>query len=161
MALRLILEDSDPMLYKKSRRVTKFDERLAELLDDMTETLKAADGVGLAAPQVAVLRRVAVIVDMDDLDNPKYIELVNPTIIEAEGEQFGSEACLSVPGRFGMVRRPNKVLVQAQDRNGKEFVYEAEAMKARICCHELDHLDGILFTDVADGVLRYDEDEEE
>lgn len=160
MALRGILNDSDPMLFKKSRHVTKFDERLAELLDDMKETLHEANGVGLAAPQVAILRRAVIVLDTSDSENPKYIEFVNPTIIEAEGEQYGPEGCLSVPGEYGMVRRPNKVIVQAQDRNGKQFIFEAEGLNARICCHELDHLDGILFTELADEFLG-DEFEEE
>lgn len=161
MALRMILKDSDPVLFKKCRHVTKFNERLAELLDDMKETLQEANGVGLAAPQVGVLRRAAVVLDTSNPENIKHVEFVNPTIIEAEGEQYGPEGCLSVPGEYGMVRRPNKVLVQAQDRNGNEFIFEAEGLNARICCHELDHLDGILFTELADEFLVDEIEDEE
>lgn len=161
MALRKILLNEDPILFKNSRHVTKFDSRLSELLDDMKETMEVACGIGLAAPQVGVLRRAVIILDTSDTENTKYVEFVNPTIIEAEGEQYGPEGCLSVPGEYGMVRRPQKVLVQAQDRYGKEFVFEAEGLNARACCHELDHLDGILFTELADEMLDYEMESEE
>ena len=132
----------------------KFDLRLWLLLRDMKETMNKADGVGLAAPQVGILRRVIVI---DVGDGP--IELVNPEIIEAEGEQAGAEGCLSIPGRTGYVVRPNKVKVKAQDRNGKPFEIEGEGLLARALCHEIDHLDGRLYIDVMDHEI-FDNDEE-
>ena len=142
MALRTIVKEGDPVLTKHCRPVTSFDERLHTLLDDMTETLLDAGGVGLAGPQVGVLRRVVVI----DLDEDGMLELINPEIIEQSGEQDGMEGCLSVPGRWGMVKRPNVVKVKAQDRNGDWFEAEGEALIARCFCHELEHLDGHLFT---------------
>lgn len=141
MALRNIVEVGDPILNKVSREVTRFDEKLGILLDDMAETMRAADGVGLAAVQVGVLRRV-VIIDIGE----GLIELVNPQIIKAEGEQEESEGCLSLPGQYGITKRPMKVQVKAQNRNGNWCVYAGEGLKARAFCHEIDHLDGILFT---------------
>ncbi len=142
MALRNIVKEGDPILNKVCRKVEKFDDRLAALLDDMKETLYNADGVGLAAPQVGILRRV-VVVDVGD----GLIELVNPQIISCEGgEEEASEGCLSCPGIYGVVSRPRIVKLQAQDRNGKWHIYKGEGLKARCFCHELDHLDGILFT---------------
>ena len=151
---RKILKLGDETLRKTSKRMEKFDLRLWLLLRDMKETMSKADGVGLAAPQVGILRRVVVI---DVGDGP--IELVNPEIIEAEGEQAGAEGCLSIPGRTGYVVRPNKVKVKAQDRNGKPFEIEGEGLLARALCHEIDHLDGRLYIDVMDHEI-FDNNEE-
>ena len=142
MALRKIVVEGDPVLKKKRRPVEKFDARLAELLDDMRQTLYSAEGVGLAAVQVGVLRRV-VVVDVGD----GLLELVNPEIIEAEGEQRESEGCLSLPGEYGETIRPAVVKVKAQNREGKWCIYKGDGLKARCFCHEIDHLDGILFTE--------------
>ena len=142
MALRKIVVEGDPVLKKKSRPVEKFDARLAELLDDMRQTLYSAEGVGLAAVQVGVLRRV-VVVDVGD----GLLELVNPEIIEAEGEQRESEGCLSLPGEYGETIRPAVVKVKAQNREGKWCIYKGDGLKARCFCHEIDHWDGILFTE--------------
>ncbi len=142
MALRNIVKVGDDILRKKSREVTKFDARLHQLLDDMKETLYKSNGVGLAAVQVGVLRRV-VVIDCGD----GYLELINPEITDSEGEQEEVEGCLSVPGRNGITKRPMKVTVKAQNRDGKWCLYQGEGLKARCFCHELDHLDGILFTD--------------
>lgn len=149
MATRKIIVKGDPVLEKKCRPVTVFDDRLAELLDDMKETLAKANGVGLAAPQVGILRRVAIVLDAND--DP--IELVNPEILEQTGEQTGLEGCLSVPGRYGTVTRPNHVKVKAQDRNGNFFEVEGEAITARCFCHEIEHLDGHIFTEHVVGPL--------
>lgn len=140
MALRKIVEEGDPILKKKSRPVEKFDERLAALLEDMKQTLHHAQGVGLAAVQVGVLRRV-VVVDVGD----GLLELINPEIVEAQGEQRESEGCLSLPGKYGETIRPAVVKVKAQNREGKWCLYKGEDLKARCFCHEIDHLDGILF----------------
>ncbi len=142
MAIRQIREKDDEILYKKCKTVEKFDNKLAILLDDMYETMNSRDGVGLAAPQVGILKRVVVI----DIGEGK-IELVNPVIIEEEGSQTGNEGCLSVPGVFGIVERPNKVTVKAQDRNGEEITVTGEELLARALCHECEHLDGKLFLD--------------
>lgn len=144
MALREIFKFGDEILRKKCRPVTAFDQKLGTLLDDMRDTLTAADGVGLAAPQVGILRR-AVIVDIRD--DHGTIELINPEIISAEGSQTGDEGCLSAPGEWGRVERPATVTVKAQDRNGNEFTMTGSGLLARAFCHEIDHLDGILFTD--------------
>ena len=141
MALRNIVKLGDPVLNKRSREVTKFDDKLSTLIDDMLETMYDANGVGLAAVQVGVLRRVVVI---DIGEGP--MELVNPGITLAEGEQREQEGCLSLPGRYEVTLRPMKVQVKAQDRNGKWQVFTGEDLKARAFCHELDHLDGVLFT---------------
>ena len=142
MALRNIMNESESVLRKKCRPVTEFNERLHILLDDMKETLINANGAGLAAPQVGVLRRVAVVsVDED------YFELINPEIIETSGEETSPEGCLSIPGVCGTVSRPYRVTVKAQDRFGKEFTATGEGLLARAFCHELDHLDGVLFVD--------------
>lgn len=146
MAIRNIVKHGDPVLRKTSRTVLNFDERLATLIDDMKDTMYDADGVGLAAPQVGILRRVCVI---DIGEGP--LELVNPVIIESEGEQQESEGCLSLPGNYKTTSRPAKVKVRAQNRNGETFIYEGEGLLARAFCHELDHLDGILFIDKAIG----------
>ncbi len=142
MAIRNIVTEGDSVLRKTCRSVLNFDERLAQLLDDMKETMYKAEGVGLAAPQVGILRRVCVV---DVGDGP--IELVNPVIIEEEGTQEGSEGCLSLPGKSGIVKRPMKVSVRAQDRNGNTFTVTGEELKARAFCHEIDHLNGILYVD--------------
>ncbi len=146
MALREVVQIGDDVLRKKCRAVTVFDERLGELLDDMRETLQTQDGAGLAAPQVGILKR-AVIVDVRDKHG--VIELVNPEILSSEGTQEGDEGCLSAPGEWCVVERPKKVTIKAQDRFGKEFTLTGEDMLARAICHEVDHLDGILFVDRA------------
>ena len=155
MALRKILTDENPALKKVCRPVTAFNDRLATLIDDMKETVVHANGVGLAAPQIGVLRRV-VVVDLGD----EIVELVNPRILEQDGEQDGLEGCLSVPDRFGMVKRPNHVKIEAQDRNGDWYEYEGEALIARCFCHELEHLDGHLYTEKAYHMLTQEEYEE-
>lgn len=149
MALRKVVEVGDPILNKKCRPIEKFDDRLASLIDDMYETMYASNGVGLAAPQVGMLKRVVVI---DVGDGP--MELVNPEIVMTEGEQRESEGCLSVPGKYGVCIRPAKVQVKAQDRSGKWQVFTGDGLKARCFCHELDHLDGILFTSKVIGKLE-------
>lgn len=149
MALRNIVKLGDPILNKSSRKVEKFDERLSTLIDDMFETMYAENGVGLAAVQVGMLKRVVVI---DVGDGP--MELVNPEITLKEGEQRESEGCLSLPGKYGVTLRPKKVQVKAQDRNGKWQVFTGEDLKARCFCHEIDHLDGILFTSHVIGKLE-------
>lgn len=140
MAIRNIITDEDSFLHKKSRPVEKFNERLGVLLDDMADTLGQANGVGLAAVQVGVLRRV-VIIDVGD----GVKELINPVIVEQSGEQEAMEGCLSIPGKWGMTNRPKHVKVRAQDRTGKTFEYEGDDLLATVSCHEIDHLDGILF----------------
>ena len=140
MAIRKIRVDGDPILAKTSRPVTEFDDRLFQLLDDMHDTLYKAEGCGLAAVQVGVLRRVVV---MDCGDG--YIELINPEIVSSEGEQREAEACLSVPGLSGVTLRPAQVRVRAQNRDGNWCMYQGDGLKARCFCHELDHLDGVLF----------------
>lgn len=144
MALRQIVKIGDDVLRKKSRPITDFNQKLHTLLDDMKETLAKAEGAGLAAPQVGMLRRVVVI---DVRDNHGVIELVNPEIVSAEGVQCGTEGCLSLPGEFRDIERPARVTVKAQDRFGKEFTITGEGMLARAFCHEIDHLDGVLFID--------------
>ena len=141
MAIRKIFMDGEEVLKKKSREVTVFDDKLKYLLEDLRDTMRKADGVGLAAPQVGILRRVAV-VEVDDL----YLEMVNPQIIEKEGEQIGEEGCLSVDSEKNcLVNRPIKVTVRAYDRQGKLYEKTVEELAARAVCHELDHLDGVLF----------------
>lgn len=140
MALRNILKEGDPTLSKVSRPVTEFNERLWQLLDDMAQTLKVADGVGLAAPQVGVLRRVFI---MDFGEG--VIEAINPEIVAEKGTQEDQEGCLSCPGEYGITRRPKKVKLKAQDRHGKWYYMNGEDLVARCICHERDHLDGILF----------------
>ena len=152
MGLRKILTVQEPCLHKVCRPVEKFDGKLWKLLDDMKETLLDANGVGLAAPQVGILRRV-VIVDLGD----EILELVNPELLETSGEQEGAEGCLSVPGKYGLVKRPNFAKVRAQDRDGNWFEAEGEELIARCFCHELDHLDGIVYTEVMERYLTEDE----
>ena len=156
--VRKILTFGDETLRKISKPMQKFDLRLWLLLRDMADTMNKAEGVGLAAPQVGILRRV-VVVDVGDENG--LIELINPEIIAQEGEQEGSEGCLSAPGRQGYVKRPNKVTVRAQDRKGKFFEITGEGLLARAFCHELDHLDGILYSDKEEYEIKDDEDEEE
>lgn len=153
--VRKIVKLGDETLRKISKPMQKFDLRLWLLLRDMADTMYKAEGVGLAAPQVGILRRV-VVIDVGD----GLIELVNPEIIFAEGEQGGPEGCLSVPGRQGFVVRPSKVTVRAQDRKGKPIEVTGEGLKARALCHEIDHLDGIVYVDKMDHEI-FDEDEEE
>ena len=152
MALRNILTVEEPVLHKTARPVTRFDAHLGELLDDMRQTLTNAGGVGLAAPQIGILRRVVVVDDDGEL-----IELVNPEILETSGEQDGMEGCLSVPGRYGMVKRPVFVRLRAQDRDGNWFEKTGEALCARAFCHEIDHLHGILFTSHVSRMLTPEE----
>lgn len=144
MALREIVKFGEDILRKKCREVTKYDEKLSVLLDDMVETLQSADGVGLAAPQVGLLRRV-IVVDLHD--GKGALEFVNPVIVDQKGNQVGNEGCLSAPGEWCQVERPMKVTVKAFDRHGKEFTVTGEGLLARVLCHETDHLEGILFTD--------------
>ena len=148
MAIRNIRVDDDPILRKKSREVTEFNDRLFDLLDDMKETMYHSGGVGLAAPQVGVLKRV-VVMDVSE-DRNEFIELINPEITFEDGTQTGVEGCLSLPGLQGVVTRPNIVKVKAQNRDGKWCLYKGEALKARCFCHELDHLDGVLYKDKLD-----------
>ena len=159
MGIRRILTDKEPALHKTCKPVVNFDGRLHKLLDDMHETLEDSGGVGLAAPQVGILRRV-VLVD----NGEEVLELVNPTLLETDGEQEGPEGCLSVPGKYGLVKRPYYAKVRAQDRNGNWFETDGEELTARCFCHELDHLDGIIYTEVmerylTDEELCYDEEE--
>ena len=152
MGLRKILTDKEPALHKVCRPVTSFDAKLHKLLDDMGETMRDSNGVGLAAPQVGILRRV-VTVDLGD----EILELVNPSLVETDWEQVGAEGCLSVPGKYGLVKRPAYAKVKAQDRFGDWFEVEGEEIIARCFCHELDHLDGIVYTEVMDRFLTEEE----
>ena len=147
MALRTIREDGDEVLRKKCKPVEKMTERLSQLIDDMFDTMYDANGVGLAAPQVGILRRIVVI----DIGEGNPVVLVNPEIVEADGEQTGPEGCLSLPGLQGEVTRPNHVVVKALDRDMNPIVVEGEELMARALCHEIDHLDGILFIDHIKG----------
>ena len=156
MAIREILTRGESALTKVCHPVTKFDQKLWDLIDDMKETLAEAGGVGLAAPQVGILRR-AVVIDVGD----GLVELVNPVIVESDGQQSGPEGCLSIPGRSGVVTRPDHVKVQAQDADGNAIELEAEEFFARAVCHELDHLDGVLYVDKMDReILEGDEEYE-
>ena len=155
MGLRKILTTKDPALHKVCKPVTVFDEKLHKLLDDMRETLIDSNGVGLAAPQVGILRRIF-LVDVG-LDGNEIIEFINPEILETDGEQEGAEGCLSVPGRYGLVKRPYWVKVRAQDRNGDWFEAEGEELIGRCFCHENDHLDGIVYTEVMERFLTDEE----
>ena len=169
MALRTVLKDGDPALRRSCRPYTDFGTRLHELLDDMAETMVKENGVGLAAPQVGVLRRCCVVLETNVAeDEDEYIiELVNPEIIAFDGEQTGGEGCLSFPGVYGEVTRPEHVVVRAQDRNGEFFEVEGYGLTARAFCHEIDHLNGTCFVDKADHIYTeeelkemYGEDEE-
>ena len=152
MALRKIVEMGDSCLNKVCRPVTAFNGRLHALLDDMADTLTEANGAGLAAPQVGILRRV-VLVDTGE----GILELINPELIETDGEQVGPEGCLSVPGKYGLVKRPYYAKVRAQDRMGNWYEAEGEELIARCFCHELDHLDGILYTEIMERFLTEEE----
>lgn len=159
MALRKILTKEDPLLYKRSREVTDFNERLHQLLDDMRDTLAVSEGVGLAAPQVGVLRKAVLVLETNVAeDEDEYvIELINPEIIEMSGTQCGPEGCLSVPGEYGVVTRPYRAKVRAQDRFGNWFEVEGEGLTARCFCHEIDHLSGVLFTSLSEKMLTQEE----
>ncbi len=152
MGIRKILTVEEAALHKTCRPVESFDRKLHKLLDDMRETLIDSEGVGLAAPQVGILRRV-VLVDTGE----EILELINPTLLETDGEQTGAEGCLSVPGKYGLVKRPYYAKVKAQDRNGQWYEYEGEELIARCFCHELDHLDGIIYTEVMERYLTEEE----
>ncbi|MBE7005619.1 MAG: peptide deformylase [Ruminococcaceae bacterium] len=143
MALRTIMTQEQPTLHKAARPVTNFDQRLHDLLDDMAETLADANGAGLAAPQVGILRRIFLI----DVDDRGLIEFINPEILETSGEQDGVEGCLSLPGQWGMVKRPNHVKIRAQDRDGAWFELEGDELAARCILHEYDHLEGHLYSE--------------
>lgn len=153
MAIRKIVTQGDELLSKKCRPVTEFNPRLHQLLDDMADTLAEANGAGLAAPQVGVLRRAVLVIGDDD----QVMELINPEIVFQEGEQTGPEGCLSVPGKYGMVTRPYRVRVRAQDRFGSWFEAEGEEIVARCFCHEIEHLDGHLYTEHIDRFLTEEE----
>ena len=155
MGLRKILTDKEPALHKVCKSVTDFDSKLHKLLDDMADTLVESGGVGLAAPQVGILRRV-VLVDVGE-EEPEILELINPVMVETDGEQVGPEGCLSVPGKYGLVKRPYYAKVRAQDRDGEWFEAEGEELIARCFCHELDHLDGIVYTEKMDRFLTEEE----
>ena len=154
MALRKIVVQGDECLSKVCRPVTEFNPHLHQLLDDMTETLEDANGAGLAAPQVGVLRRVCVVLDEE---TEEFIELVNPEIVAQSGEQTGLEGCLSVPGKWGIVTRPDHVRVRAQDRDGEWFEAEGDGLTARAFCHEIEHLDGHLYVEHIDRFLTDEE----
>lgn len=153
MAIRTIVTREDPVLTKVCHPVTKFDDKLANLLDDMKETLAQANGVGLAAPQVGILRRAVIVITQEG----EELELINPEILDQSGEQTGLEGCLSVPGLWGYVTRPQWVKVKAQDRKGNWFEVEGQDLTARCFCHELSHLDGHLYTELADRLYTSDE----
>lgn len=155
MGLRKILTDKEPALHKVCKPVTAFDRKLHKLLDDMKETLIESGGVGLAAPQVGILRRVF-LVDVG-AEEPEIVEFINPEILETDGEQYGPEGCLSVPGKYGLVKRPMLVKVRAQDRFGEWFEAEGEELVGRCFCHEYDHLDGIVYTEKMDRFLTDEE----
>ena len=159
MALRTVLTDGNPALRKKCRPYDEFTPRLGELLDDLKETLVEENGVGLAAPQVGILRRACVVLETNVPEEGQeyFVELVNPVLVSVDGEQEGNEGCLSFPGRFGVVCRPEHVVVRAQDRNGKTFEVEGTGLTARAFCHEIDHLDGVLFVDKAERMLTEEE----
>lgn len=144
MALRNVIKEDDETLRKRSREVTNFDARLHSLLDDMLETMRNYNGVGIAAPQIGVLRRAVVI----EIVEGELIELINPEITATEGTQNGSEGCLSFPGVYGMVERPMNVTVKALDRHGKEITLTGDGLLARAACHEIDHLNGVVFTEL-------------
>lgn len=162
MALRTIVLDGDPVLTKKCRPVTEFNSRLWQLLDDMKETLADAQGLGLAAPQVGILRRLCIVAEEKEDGSLEYFELINPVITKKEGAVTLYEGCLSIPGRNGAIERPQNVTVTAQDRSGKVFTMDGQDMLARAICHETDHLDGITILDLAtDFYEDHEEDSEE
>lgn len=155
MAIRTILTQGDPTLNKKCHPVTRFDQKLSDLLDDLRETLTQANGVGLAAPQVGILRRAVIVVPDPEKDD--MVELVNPEILAQEGEEDGLEGCLSIPGMWGYVKRPTWVKVRAQDRDGGWFEVEGEGLAARCYCHELEHLDGHMYDEHTDRLYTAEE----
>ena len=159
MAIRTVLTDDHPSLRKTCRPYTEFGPRLHQLLDDMKETMLSENGVGLAAPQVGIIRRACVVLETNVPEGEKeyFIELVNPEIVSADGEQEGGEGCLSFPGRYGIVRRPMHVVVRAQDRNGEYFEVEGEGLTARAFCHQIDHLNRQVFLDKAERMLSEEE----
>ena len=159
MAVRPIIYDPDPILYKKCHPVTKFDKKLGNILTDMTQTMMHANGVGLAGPQIGYMRRVCVV--LDTLDNDKIIEMVNPEVVATEGEQTGSEGCLSFPNKFGMVTRRLIVPGRAQYRHGEWFTVQSHDLTARAFLHEIDHLDGHVFTEKVTEYINMDEEEDE
>ena len=160
MALRTIVTEGDPVLLKTCKPVDKFDSRLAELLDDMVETMYHAEGVGLAAPQVGIIRRV-VVIDVSE-DKSGLVELINPEIIErSEETQYGTEGCLSFPGLYGYVTRPKTVKFRAQDRHGNFYEKEVSDLFARAVCHELDHLDGRVLPENIEAPYEPNDDDEE
>lgn len=156
MAIRNIVPDTDEVMHKKCRPVEKIDDKIITLLDDMIDTLKEAEGVGLAAPQVGVLKRIFVINTMEEPE--EFIEFINPEIIETSGKQEGSEGCLSIKGFEGHVIRPMKVKVKALNRFGEEFIFEGEELMARAACHESDHLEGITIRDSCEYEVMPDEE---
>ena len=156
MALREIRLEEDPILRKKSREITEVTDRIKILLEDMVETMEDANGVGLAAPQVGILRRAIV---MDIGEGP--IKMINPEILEEEGEEIDVEGCLSVPGRSGTVSRPESIKVNYLDIDGKENILEAEGLLARVICHEVDHLDGILYIDRMIEEIEYEDSDDD
>lgn len=158
MGIRMIVKDPDPVLREHAKQVTKFTSNLHKLLDDMAATMYDAPGVGLAAPQVGILKRVIVI---DVGDEHGLIEMVNPEVVESSGEQIGPEGCLSIPGLRGDVKRPLHVTAKGQDRNGNEIVIEGSELLARCILHEIDHLNGVLFTDLALKVYLDEEEDSE
>jgi len=155
MALRKIRTDEDPLLRMISKEVKTVTERIKELVEDMFETMYKEQGVGLAAPQVGILKRIAVV---DIYDGNKFV-LINPVILETSGEQTGIEGCLSFPGRIGEVTRPNYAKVEATNLEGNRYIVEGEGLLARALCHEIDHLNGIVFTELAEN-LRFDDDDD-
>ena len=157
MAILNIVKEGDPVLRKICRPVTEITPRTLQLLDDMKETLHKAVGCGLAAPQVGVLRRIALV----EVEKGKLYELINPEIIAREGTQNEMEGCLSIPGEWGITERPEKVTVRAMDRNGEMYEVSGEGLMARALCHELDHLDGVLYKDKAIHMLTKEEIEEQ
>lgn len=151
--IKQILQKEDPALHKVCHPITKFDGKLAALLSDLTDTLKDAGGLGLAAPQIGILRRVVVVMD----DDESFLELVNPEIVSQEGEQEGFEGCLSLAGMYGVVKRPMKVKIKAQDRTGAAVEYERKGVTARCFCHEIEHLDGHMYYEHTDRLFTEDE----
>jgi peptide deformylase len=158
MAIRIIVLDPDPVLREKAKTVTKFNSNLHKLLDDMADTMYDAQGVGLAAPQIGILKRVIV---MDVGDDNGLIEMINPEIVSVDGEQTGPEGCLSIPGLRGDVKRPMHVKAKGLNRDGEEIVVEGSELLARCIMHEIDHLNGVLFTDLALKVYVSEDEEEE
>ena len=159
MALRLIRELGDPVLGKRAKEVKELTPKLRQLIEDMKETMYDSDGVGLAAPQVGMLKRIVVIDVSENQDQP--IVFINPEIIEQDGEQTGWEGCLSVPGKSGQVTRPSHVIAKALDENMQEFTVEGEGLLARAICHELDHLEGHMYVELVEGKLYTNEELEE